>query len=74
MANAESIDKKLLEGLVFKSSKPKKGDNGTVNVPTERPLTPADVLDWKDNGAAVVIVTADGQKHTVAKKAASAKV
>lgn len=70
MANAETIDKKHLEGLVFKSSKPKKTETGTVNVPTERALTPDDVLDWKDSGGSVNIVTADGQKYTVTKKAA----
>lgn len=69
MANSEAIDKKLLEGLVFRSSKQKKGESGTTNIPTERALTPADVLDWKDNGATVIIVTGDGKKHTVTKKA-----
>ena len=67
---AEAIDKKYLEGLVFKSSKPKKTEEGTINVPTERPLAPGDVLDWKDIGTGVIIVTGDGQKYTVAKKAA----
>ena len=70
MANAEQIDKKLLAGLVFKSSRAKKTDEGTTNIPTERTLTPADVLDWKDTGANVIIVTADGQKYTVNKKSA----
>ena len=65
MANAEQIDKKLLAGLKFKSSE--KGEEGGY-VPTKRPLTPADVLDWKDNGASVTIVAADGQKHIVDKK------
>lgn len=69
---AEAIDKKLLEGLVYKSSKPKKTEEGTVHVPTERPLQPGDVLDWKDNGNTVTIVAGDGQKHVV-KKAAKAK-
>ena len=70
---AEAIDKKYLEGLVFKSSKAKKGDNGTVHTPTERPLTPADVLDWRDNGKELVIVAADGQKYRVAKDAKKVK-
>ena len=69
MSNAEQIDKKLREGLVYRSSKQKKGENGTVNIPTERALTPNDVLDWTDKGASVVIVAGDGQKHTVVKKA-----
>lgn len=69
---AEAIDKKHLEGLFFKSSKAKKTEDGTVHIPTERPLTPADVLDWKDNGPSVTIITGDGQKHVV-KKAAKGK-
>lgn len=72
MAN-EAIDKKYLEGLVSRSAKSKKTETGTVNVPTERALTPADVLDWKDNGKSVTIVTADGQKYCVAKKAEKTK-
>jgi len=70
---AEAIDKKYLEGLVFKSSKPKKTDSGNVHVPVERALTPADVLDWKDSGKDLVIVTADGQKYRVAKEIKKAK-
>ena len=70
---AETIDKKYLEGLVFKSSKQKKTDSGNVHVPTERALTPADVLDWKDSGKDLVIVTADGQKYRVAKEIKKAK-
>lgn len=70
---AEPIDKKYLEGLVLKSSKPKKTDNGTVHVPVERQLIPADVLDWKDSGKELVIITADGQKYRVAKDAKKAK-
>ena len=65
---AEQIDKKYLAGLKFKSSKKDK-ESGAF-VPTERALQPADVLDWKDKGDTVVIVTADGKKHTVNKKAA----
>jgi hypothetical protein len=33
----------------------------------ERPLTADDVLDWKDYGDTVVIVTTDGQKYKVDK-------
>jgi len=66
---AEAIDKKYLAGLVYRSSKQKKGDKGKVNIPTERPLTVADVLSWKDNGATVTVVTADGRKHSVSKSA-----
>jgi urease accessory protein UreE len=72
---AKPIDKKYLAGLTFRSSKAKKvtGEDGTKvqHVPVERELTAEDVLDWKDTGAAVVIVTADGQKYTVEKKAST---
>lgn len=71
---AEAIDKKYLAGLVFKTSKATKvkGEDGerVQHRPLERQVSPADVLDWKDNGRALVIVTADGQKHTVDKKTA----
>lgn len=63
---SEAIDKKLLAGLKFRSSKPGK-DGGFV--PTERNLTPGDVLDWAENGSVVTIVTADGQKYKVDKNA-----
>ncbi|WP_298434547.1 hypothetical protein [Geobacter sp.] len=63
------IDAKFLKGLVFRSSEPQKTEEGTRHAPTKRDLEPADVLDWKDNGATITIVTADGQKHTVDKKA-----
>jgi hypothetical protein len=70
---AKPIDKKYLAGLTFRTSKEKKvkGENGTKvqHVPEERDLTPEDVLDWKDTGTAVVIVTADGCKYTVEKPA-----
>lgn len=64
----EPIPAEYLTGLVFRSSKPKKTDTGKVNLPTERPLTPADVLNWKDNGETVTIITADGQKYTADKE------
>lgn len=68
---AELIDKKYLAGLKFRSSKPVKSAEGTKHIPTERALQPTDVLDWKDNGPSVTIVTADGQKVTIEKAAAA---
>lgn len=65
----EQIDKKYLAGLKFCSSKPAKEGY----VPTERNLNPSDVLDWKDNGDTVTIVTADGKKYAVNKNAKPAK-
>ncbi len=68
----QKIDAKYLEGLKFRGAEIKKvktdaGDK-EKSVPFERDLTADDVLDWKDKGDSVVIVTADGQKHTVARK------
>ena len=69
MAN-KPIDAKLLAGLTFRTTKEEKDEAGNVtrNIPVVRELTPADVLDWKDNGPTVTIVTADGKKLTVDKK------
>jgi len=71
---AEAIDKKFLAGLTFRTSNAKKvqGEDGTKvqHVPVERPLKPADVLDWVEKDDTVVIVAADGRKHEVSKKAA----
>lgn len=64
----EPIAAEWLKGLVFRSARTKKTEAGTVNHPTERPLTPGDVLSWNDNGDTVSFVTADGQKYTVDKE------
>lgn len=68
---AEAIDKKYLTGLKYKGSNPKKTEEGVKHIPFERNLKVEDVLDWKDNGATVTIVTADGAKYTVEKAAAA---
>lgn len=57
---AEKIDEKYLKGLKF-------GYSEKEYVAKERALEPDDVLDWQDKGDCVVLVTADGQKHTVHK-------
>jgi len=67
----EAIDKKFLAGLKYRSSKPAKEGGGSV--PTERALTPADVLDWNEKGSIVTIVTADGQKYKIDKIDKNAK-
>ena len=63
---AKAIEAKFLKGLTITVLQKKKirGEDGEEirKVPVERDLTPEDVLDWKDTGDAVVIVTADGQK------------
>lgn len=64
----DPIPPEYLTGLVFRSSRLKKTDDGKANIPTERPLAPCDVLSWKDDGDTVTIITADGQKHTVDKE------
>jgi len=68
---AEQIDGKWLKGLLFRTSERKqpKGE-AARHVPVERKLRPSDVLDWRDTGETLVIVTADGRKHIVDKKAA----
>lgn len=70
---AEVIKAAYLKGLTFTTSEPRKakgedGREGIKHVPVERALKPEDVLDWKDCGDRVVMVTADGQKTTVLKK------
>lgn len=69
---AKEIDAKFLKGLGFSGSKAvkvkKDGAEKTEHQRFTRDLTADDVLDWKDNGGSVVIVTKDGRKHTVAKK------
>lgn len=65
------IDAKYLKGLKFRTSEAKKvkenGADKTKYIPVERDLTQDDVLDWKDNGDSVTIVTKDGQKYGVSK-------
>lgn len=65
---ADPIPEMYLDGLSFRTSRPKAGENGkTVNIPVERALRADDVLSWRDTGATVTIVVADGQKYTVDK-------
>ncbi len=61
------LDPEHLEGLMFRGSRPKKTNDGTVHVPFERALTPDDVHDYRDDGTHMVIVAKDGQKHRVKK-------
>jgi hypothetical protein len=68
---AKAIDKKWLEGTAFRYSESeevvKDGRKTKQYVLKERPLTPDDVLDWKETADTVVFVTGDGQKITVDK-------
>lgn len=67
---AEAIEKKYLAGLKITGSKPVKTEEGIRHQLTERPLQPGDVLAWFDRGSEIVLVSADGRKHVVIKKAA----
>ncbi len=69
----EELKAEYLKGLTFATAEPRKtknedGRDSVKYVPIERALKISDVLDWKDCGAEIVIVAADGQKHRVAKK------
>lgn len=68
------IDKKYLEGLTYRDAVRKEveenGEKKVVYTPTERPLEPEDVLAMREDGAYLIIATADGRKYTVAKNKA----
>ena len=69
----KAFDEKLLKGLVFRTSELNKDKEGKKSyVPVKRPLAVGDILDWKDCGETVVLVTTDGQKYTVEKGKGSA--
>ncbi len=65
------IKPKYLEGLKFHGAESKvvekDGRKVQQNVPFERDLTADDVLDWKEKGDFVIIVTKDGRKYNVSK-------
>jgi len=65
------IDAKYLKGLSYRTSRPRKGgpgdDDSTVHETVTRDLTPADVLDWTDQGDKISFVTGDGQRVSVPK-------
>ncbi len=67
----KEFDKKWLQGLKYRFSKPKEverdGRTVTTYVAKERPMRVDDVLSWKDQGDTVIMVTADGRKLTVYK-------
>lgn len=69
---AERIDAKYLKGLKFRSSEGKQVmDDGREVIrytAAERNMKPDDVLDWRDTGSDIILVTADGQKVTVSKE------
>lgn len=69
---APKIDPKLLKGLKFRGSEGKEekeeGRTRLKYYPTERDVTPEDVVSIKDYGDKVVLVIADGKKYTIPKK------
>lgn len=71
MAAPKPIDKKYLEGLVFRTAEKKRTDGKEpVNVPRELPLAEEHVIGWSETADTVMIATADGRKHVVSKKQA----
>lgn len=62
------IDKKYLKGLIYKDATRKtvkeNGETKTVFIPTERDLTQADVLAFRETATEMIFVTGDGQKYT----------
>lgn len=71
------IKSEYLKGLKFTGSNPKKekteSGEKVRHIPFDRALRPADVLDFKLTKAGLVVVAADGQKHTVELSAADRK-
>ena len=67
----KKFDAKWLEGLKFhyaeKNMVEKNGRKTLQAIAKQRPLREEDILNWKDYGDKVVIVTNDGKKYTVEK-------
>jgi len=62
------VEQKHLEGLVFRTVKTAKGEDGKKKyVPQERPLTIEDLLAQADKGDTFVVVTKNGRKHVIQK-------
>jgi hypothetical protein len=68
---AEPINKKYLSGLKYRTNQVKNSAEGKIFVPVERKLTPGDVLDWREEGSELIIVTGDGRKYRVERKPAA---
>ncbi len=65
---AKPINKKYLAGLTFRTNQVVKGEEGNRFAPLERELTPDDVLNWREEGTVLIIITADGRKYRVDRK------
>ena len=70
---ADGVKKEWLDGLKFRDRKATTevvgGRRKVTYTAVERPLRTEDVLNFTETETSVVLVTADGQKLTVAKKA-----
>lgn len=68
---APKIEPRFLRGLKLHSSEGKEvEENGRKRMkfyPTERDVTPEDVISMKDYGDKVVLVIADGKKYEIEK-------
>ncbi len=62
---AKPINKKYLAGLTFRTNQVIDGADGRRFIPVERELTQDDVLNWREEGSVLVIITADGRKQRV---------
>jgi hypothetical protein len=71
--DVQGLNPQWLKGLTYRGTTAKPveedGRKKVTYVTFERPLEAGDVLDWKDKGTTVVIVTKDGRKYSVSKKA-----
>lgn len=64
------LDKKHLAGLKYRTSEKDKEGNHSPKVCA---LKPERLLDWKEDGSIITLVTADGQKYKVDKNAKPVK-
>lgn len=64
----ERILEKYLKGIVIRNNKQIEGSNKHIKYEAiTKAATPEDVLDWKDCGNTISIVTKDGKKYSVPK-------
>ena len=62
------VEQKHLEGLIYRTSKTVKGEDGKKKyVPVERELVLDDLLSQSDQGDSFKIVTKDGRKYAIPK-------
>ena len=73
----EAIDVRYLKGLTYRDAEEREIEEQGVKkikkFPREAALRPEHVLSWRDAGKEIVIVSADGRKHKVAKSGKAAE-